>query len=155
MLSQLSSSWPLLRIHGETAFAKIICLRRQNNILRQWRAGFRLVELGKVQLRRPGLLIGENTHLQKDSDSFLPTPRPLPRPHFENNAADTPDVNLGIVPFLLAIDDLRCHPEHGSLHRSVGTYHVNVVRPLRDSEICNFTESELLDKNVVRFQILK
>ena len=91
-----------------------------------------------------------SAHLQEDGDSFLPTPRPVPRPHFEYNAADTPDVDLGIVPFLLAVDDLRCHPKDGSLHGSVGTHHVDVVCPLRGSETRDFTEFELLDENVVR-----
>ena len=74
-------------------------------------------------------LIEGYTHLQENGDSFLPTPWPLPCPHFEHNTSDTPDVDLGIVPFLLAIDDLWRHPKHGSLHGSVGTNHVDVIRP--------------------------
>ena len=82
----------------------------------------------------------------------MTTPWPLSRPHFEHNAANAPDVDLGIVSFLFGIDDLRCHPKDGSLHRSVSADHVDIVRPLRDSKTRYFTKSELLlDEDVVRF----
>jgi len=98
-----------------------------------------------------GLPVEANTHLQENSDNFLPTPWPPPRPHFEHNATNAPDVNLGIVPYLLAIDDLRCHPKDRSLHRSVDINRVDVVRFLGASEICNFAKPERPDENVGRF----
>ena len=33
MLSQLSGGWPFIRVHTETAFAKIIRLRRQVKVI--------------------------------------------------------------------------------------------------------------------------
>ena len=91
--------------------------------------------------------------MQEDGSSLPSTPWPFSHPHFEHNTAKTPDVDLGIVPFLFAVDDLRCHPKDGSLYRFVGTNdHINVVRPLRDSKTRYFTKSELLlDEDVVRF----
>lgn len=91
-----------------------------------------------------------NTHLEEDGDSFLTAPWPLPSPHFEHDTANAPDIDLGVISLLLAVDDFRCHPKDGALHGSVGTDHVDVVRPLRDSEIRNFTKSELLDEDIIR-----
>ena len=103
---------------------------------------------GEVQRRQPRQLAEANTHLHKDSDNFLPTPRPHSRPHFEHNTPDAPDVDLGIVPCFLAVDDLRCHPKDRPLHRSVDTDHADVDRSLRASEICNFAKSERSNENV-------
>ena len=96
----------------------------------------------------------KQTHPQEDSDSVLPFPRSLPRPHFEHNATNAPDIYLRIVP-LFIVDDLRSHPKHAPLHGSMGTHHVYIVRLLRDSETRNLTEPKLLDENVIRFQILE
>ena len=43
MMSQYPSGRPFLGVHNEALFTKIICLRRQSDILWQRRAGFRLV----------------------------------------------------------------------------------------------------------------
>ena len=53
-----------------------------------------------------------NRYLEEDGDGFLATPWSLPGPHLEHHAANAPDVDLRIVPLLLAIHDLRCHPKH-------------------------------------------
>ena len=91
------------------------------------------------------------TYLEENGDGFLTAPWPLSSPHFEHNTANAPDVDLGVVSFLLAVDDLRCHPKDGPLHGSVSTDHIDVVRPLRDSEVRDFTKSELFDEDVIRF----
>ena len=152
MFPQFSSSWPFIGVHGETTLSKITRLRRQINILRQRRPDFCLVELRKgVQRRRSRQLVKVNTHLEEDGDRFLAAPRPLPSPHFQHNTTNAPDVDLGVVSFLLAVDDFRCHPKDGPLHGRVGAKDIDIVRPLRDSEIRDFTKSGLLNEDVIRF----
>ncbi len=56
------------------------------------------------------------SYLEHDGDNFFACPRPLASPHLEDDASDTPDINLEIVPLLLGIDDLRGHPENSALH---------------------------------------
>ena len=90
-----------------------------------------------------------NSHQYEDLEELFPTPRHLPRPHFEYNATSTPDVDLRIVPLPLTPDDLRSHPNHAQIDRSKGTNHANVVRLLGDSEVRNFTNSKLLDEDVI------
>ena len=69
------------------------------------------------------LKVDRNTHLHEDSDNFLPIPWSLPRPHFEHNAADAPNIDLRIVP-PLTVDDLRRHRKHSPLHGSIYAHRV-------------------------------
>ena len=72
---------------------------------------------------------------------------------FRTQRTSTPDVYLGIVT-LLTVDDLRSDPKRTPLHRSVGTYHINIVR-LRDSEIRKFPKPRPIHENGIRFQFLR
>ena len=91
-----------------------------------------------------------NTHLQADGGGSLSTPRFLPRPHFEHNTTNAPDVDLGIVPLLWVADYFRCGPKHGTLGGIVGTGHVDVVLPLRSTKTRNLTDSELNENCLCR-----
>lgn len=56
------------------------------------------------------------TCLKKNGHGFLPTPRPLSSPHLKDNATHTPDINLGVVAFLVRINNFWCHPKDSALH---------------------------------------
>lgn len=82
-------------------------------------------------------------NLEHDRDSFIVTPRPLPCPHFEHNAAHTPNVNFGIIAFFLGMYDFRRHPEDRALHRR-RRHSIQVVGAFRNSEVRNLANPRFL-----------
>ena len=152
MLQQLFGRWPFVRVRCETTITKIVCLRGQSNIHRQRRAEFHLAELRK--LLRDDIFDNrlKRIHTCRRTATVSCSLHGLSGPHFKHNTTNAPDINLRIIP-LLTINDLRSHPKHAPLHRSV-TAHRIVVRFLRHSEIRDLTDSRVPDENVVRFQIL-
>lgn len=95
------------------------------------------------------------TDLQDNCNCFVSTPWPLAYPHFMNNTSDAPDVYLLIVTLLHRIDDFRRHPEHCTRHRCGCAETINVVRPLGNTEVRDFTDACCFNQNIVRFQILR
>lgn len=95
-----------------------------------------------------------DTYLKQNSHCFSTTPRPLTSPHLEHDAADTPDVNLGVVPLLVRVDDFRSHPEDSTLHRSVRARHVDVVCSFRDTKVRDLADTSGLHQDVVCFHVL-
>ena len=93
--------------------------------------------------------------MKQDGHGFLTQPWPLTRPHLEDNAAHTPDIDLGVVALALRVDDLGSHPENSSLHRGIRGRHVDVVGALRDTKVGDLADTGGLNKDVVRFQILE
>ena len=91
------------------------------------------------------------TYLKHDRHRLITQPRPRTSPHLQNHTANTPDINLEVVPLLLRIDDLRCHPEDSALHG--GHRGLVVVRPLRDAEVGYLADAGRLDKDIVRLEI--
>lgn len=73
--------------------------------------------------------------MQQHRHCFLTVPWTLACPHLEDNTSHTPNVNLGVVALLLRVDDFWCHPEDSTLHRCVGTGHIDIVSTLRDTKV--------------------
>ena len=94
------------------------------------------------------------THLQDNGYGFLSRPWPLPRPHFLNNTAKTPDINLGVALFIF-FHHLRRHPKKRLLCRNVGLIRINVIRSPGAPEIRDLAMSRLFNEDTIRLQVLE
>jgi hypothetical protein len=93
-------------------------------------------------------------YLEHRLDGFLGIPRPSASEHFQNHTSEAvghisdsgafvltmkadsrPDVDFGAVSLLLVMDNLRCHPEDGALHRHVGIVVVDIVTLLANAKV--------------------
>ena len=97
--------------------------------------------------------MSKRKYLVHDCHRLFTHPRPHSGPHLKNDAADTPDINLEIITFLLSVDDLRRHPKNGALQRCEGTA-MEVFCPFGNSEIRYLACPRHFDQNIVGFQIL-
>lgn len=143
------------RLHREALISEVIRKGRQNNVFRHWWWEFRLIQLEFI-VSQTRHYYGRNTraYFEHHRDRLITNPRSLTSPHLQNDTPNTPDVNLEVVPFLLGIDNLRCHPKDRALHGRECTA-ADIVCPLRDSKVRYLTNSRCFDKNIVCFQILE
>lgn len=149
-------------LHGETFLPEVIPQRGQVYVIWNWRWQFILVKLKrtrkKCMSKKPLYshlrnIKTRDTHLEHDRNHLFTDPRPHTRPHLQDYATHTPDVDLKVVSLLLRIDNLRCHPEYCALHSGECASGL-VICPLRDTKIGNFANSRHLNKYIIRFQIL-
>ena len=97
----------------------------------------------------------ETTYLEYDSHCFFPTPGTLTGPHLEDDASNAPNIDFGVITLLVSIDNFGGHPKDGALHRCVGTSDVYIIGPFRDTKVRDLADTRRLDKNIVRFEVLR
>ena len=71
-----------------------------------------------------------------------------------NDTSNAPNIYLLVVTLLHWIDDFGRHPKYRARHSCGCPETVNIVCPLRNTEIRYFTDSCRFNQNIVRFQIL-
>lgn len=103
--------------HSEAFLAEVISEGSKADVAGHRRALPRLVEL------------------KQHSHGFLSTPRPLTRPHLEDDTANTPNIDFGIIARFARVDHLGGHPKDGSLHGSVRASHIDIFGAPRDTKV--------------------
>lgn len=95
----------------------------------------------------------QTSELEDSTNSLLSAPWTTAGEHLKDHTSKGPYINLGAVALALRLDDLRSHPEHGTLHRVGRIVSVDVVSLLGDTEVRDSATAVKIEKDVVCFQV--
>ncbi len=112
-----------------------------------------LIELSWRSVRHVAISI-KLMYLQHHCYNLLPKPGPHTRPHLNRHAPYTPNVDLGIIPALLWINNFWRHPIYGTPHAGMSPC-IQLIRSFRDTKIGYLAYTILFNQNIRRFEVLR